>query len=105
MQNSRLDRADWKVAAESLTARGFAPLPRLLFEEECASLIGAYEESDRFRSRIDMAQYRFGRGEYQYFGYPLPPVVKELREGLYTRLAPVANQWAELIGGRTLIKQ
>jgi hypothetical protein len=35
---------------------------------------------------------------YRYFRYPLPPVVERLREDLYTRLAPVANAWAEALG-------
>lgn len=50
-------------------------------------------ETERFRSRIDMARYRFGRGEYQYFAYPLPESVQRLRESLYIQLAPVANEW------------
>jgi hypothetical protein len=44
-----------------------------------------------------MERYRFGSGEYKYFDYPLPPVVQKLREGLYARLAPVANIWMKAL--------
>ncbi len=52
-----------------------------------------YDDASLFRSRIDMARYRFGRGEYQYFADPLPEPVRSLRERLYAQLAPVATQW------------
>jgi hypothetical protein len=88
----------WEDAARSLTARGFAPLGRLLMPQDCAALIRLYSDPERFRSRIDMQQYRFGRGEYQYFRYPLPPLVEKLRHQLYAGLAPIANTWAESLG-------
>jgi uncharacterized protein len=86
------------VDAESLTTRGFAQIPALLTASQCEDLIALYSEPDHFRTRIDMQQYRFGRGEYQYFRYPLPPVVDDLRHRLYGALAPVANRWSELLG-------
>jgi hypothetical protein len=42
-----------------------------------------------------MARHGFGQGEYRYFDYPLPDLVRDLRTALYARLAGVANAWSE----------
>lgn len=89
---------DWSVVARQMDDDGFARLPALLTPEACAGLRRLFDEERRFRSRIDMARYRFGEGVYKYFDYPLPDVVQELREALYPRLAEIANHWAERLG-------
>jgi uncharacterized protein len=93
----RLNEIEWDKVAASLTADGFAQLPQLISREQCRKLSDLYQRADQFRSRIDMAKFRFGRGEYQYFRYPLPPIVEELRQSLYLRLRDVASEWAGLL--------
>src|SRR5688572_3814619 len=87
----------WRVAAE-LDDRGFAVLNGLLDGSECAYLARCYDDAARFRSRIVMSRHGFGRGEYQYFAYPLPPLVQELRAQIYARLSPIANAWQQRLG-------
>jgi uncharacterized protein len=82
----------------ALRQEGFASLGNLLTRGQCKELRGLYDNPDNFRSRIDMAQYRFGRGEYQYFRYPLPSVVVELRETLYANLVASARAWMAELG-------
>jgi hypothetical protein len=88
-----LERCDWLSIESSLDDQGFAKLPPILTAAECEALAGLYKDDSVFRSRIDMARFRFGVGEYKYFAAPLPPLVQTLREELYARLAPIANQW------------
>lgn len=96
MIKHRLEQVDWGAVETSLTGRGFAHLPGILSPEECTGLIALYSQPELFRSRIEMAKFRFGQGEYQYFHYPLPPLVDDLRRQLYSRLAGVANTWTRL---------
>jgi uncharacterized protein len=89
---------DWTAATQSLDAHGNAILPGLLTPAQCTDLADAYSETDRYRSRVVMARHGFGRGEYQYFAYPLPPLLQGLRTALYPRLAPIANRWNRQMG-------
>jgi hypothetical protein len=77
----------------ALWAAGYARMGTVLSEPECEQLRSLYDTEELFRSRVDMARYRFGRGEYRYFAYPLPELIAELREMLYGSLVEVANEW------------
>jgi hypothetical protein len=83
----------------ALFADGHALVPGLLDAGECATLRASYDRDALFRSRVVMERYRFGRGEYRYFAYPLPPLVERLRREMYGLLAPLANEWTERLGG------
>ncbi|MES2150827.1 MAG: 2OG-Fe(II) oxygenase [Pseudomonadota bacterium] len=89
---------DWERIGAGLDADGCAVLPGLLTAEECASLRAAYAERALFRSRVVMERHGYGRGEYQYFAYPLPQRLAQLRTALYPPLAAIANRWADVLG-------
>lgn len=84
---------DWERIARELEAHGNSVLPALLTAQQCKALAVLYAKEKRFRSRVVMARHGFGRGEYQYFAYPLPPLLDQLRHALYSGLAPIANAW------------
>ena len=81
-----------------LDERGYAVVPGLLDTATCAALVAEYDDGPLFRSTIVMQRHGYGRGEYRYFRYPLPPHVQALRESLYTALVPAANAWSERLG-------
>ena len=94
----RLAAFDWSAAAADLDAHGCAVIGPLLAPEQCEELAASYEAEGVFRSRVVMELHGFGSGEYQYFSYPLPKVVSELRAALYPPLAEIANRWNEAMG-------
>jgi hypothetical protein len=95
---ARVAAADWAAIAGALDARGCAVLNALLTPAECAHLAASYASDTLFRSRVIMARHGFGRGEYQYFRYPLPACVGALRKALYPRLVPIAAGWNAALG-------
>ncbi|MEO6016203.1 MAG: 2OG-Fe(II) oxygenase [Polaromonas sp.] len=93
-----LNHLDAHQLADELQAGGCSVIPQLLTTAECAAITGLYPEKHHFRSRVVMARHGFGRGEYQYFNYPLPGLVQTLRATLYPPLVGVANRWNEAMG-------
>jgi uncharacterized protein len=89
----RVSRLDWQTIRTELDAHGAATSGAILSKAECEELAASYAKTELFRSRVVMARHGFGRGEYQYFAYPLPGLIQSLREALYERLAPIANAW------------
>lgn len=95
------DRTVLKSGLESLKqldVHGCAVLPSLLTASQCRELAALYTQERHFRSQVLMARHGFGKGEYRYFGYPLPAIVAKLRTELYPRLAAIANRWNTRMG-------
>ena len=96
----RLARLDREAIRAALDERGWATTGPVLDDAECWSLIALFAGQAPFRSRVEMARYRFDLGEYKYFGLPLPPRVVALRRSLYPPLVSVSNDWMERLGSR-----
>ena len=93
-----VDTVSFDALETDLDRQGWAILPKLVSQGECETLTLLYAEEAHFRSRIVMARHGFGRGEYQYFRYPLPDVVQSLRTELYRCIVPIANRWNTAMG-------
>ena len=98
LSNAEADSSDWAATATQLNTHGSAILRQLLTPAQCAAVAGLYPDARLFRSRVVMQRHGFGQGEYQYFSYPLPAIVAELRARLYPQLVGVANAWNEAMG-------
>ena len=93
--NARVAVVEWARIERELDEQGWARVPGLLADDECAVLAATYGRDDGFRSRVVMARHGFGRGEYKYFSYPLPSMLAELRAAVYPQLVGTANRWSE----------
>lgn len=97
----RVEAADWAALTDEVDDCGCALMPQLLTPDECAGIAGLYDETERFRSTVDMARYRFGQGQYRYFDRPFPEVIEALKQALYPRLLPIARDWWTKLGRDT----
>jgi hypothetical protein len=93
--SKRVDALDWAAINNELDMYGAAAIRPILTSKQCDELIDAYDADALYRTRTIMAQHGYGRGEYKYFKYPLPPTIADLRESLYRHLAKIANRWNE----------
>jgi uncharacterized protein len=91
----RLRALDWQRIGQDLDDHGNAVIESLLAHSQCELVSRWYDDDALFRSRVVMSRHGFGRGEYKYFSYPLPPLVAALRTAFYAELAPLANRWNE----------
>jgi hypothetical protein len=96
--DDRLAGLDWTSLGSDLDAHGCALIRTVLSVDECAALIDSYANDSLFRSRVVMRKHGFGQGEYKYFAYPLPEIVRSLRTALYPPLAAIANRWNAAMG-------
>lgn len=90
-------KLDWEEIERGLFADGYALAGGILDAGTCAEVAAMYSRDELFRSRVHMEAHGFGRGQYRYFSYPLPPLIQALRQELYEKLAPVANRWMEAL--------
>ena len=94
----RQSAVDWSAVAADLDELSVALTGDLFSKQRCEELQEIYRDAETFRSVVSMQRHNFGRGEYKYFTYPLPPVVQALREHFYAQLSPLANEWNARLG-------
>ncbi|MBI3220410.1 MAG: 2OG-Fe(II) oxygenase [Bacteroidetes bacterium] len=83
---------------KSLQESGYAIIQNYLSDYLGDSLIHNFDKNELYRSSVDMERYRFGKGLYKYFTYPLPDDIQKMRERIYPLLVEVANNWMGHLG-------
>lgn len=91
----------WSELYSQLNVQGFTHISRLLTPEDCREIASQYASPSLYRNTINMERYRFGRGEYKYFNYPLLPWIARMRTDFYSPLSKIANQWMVSMGVET----
>ena len=100
-----LRKLDWVPIERNLFEFGYALVPGVLDGAQCAQISSWFDDDRLFRSHIVMERHQFGRGEYKYFSYPLPPLVAALRESAYAPLAAIANRWHTELGSNERVPE
>lgn len=97
---NRVSQIAWEEVATQLSETGYTHTGPLLTPTECASIAALFSQDSAFRSHIVMERYRFGKGDYKYFRYPLPNIIESLRTATYPHLARIANEWSSQLGSK-----
>jgi uncharacterized protein len=95
--SDKIENANWEAITQEMNERGYVLVPELLTAAQCEEIIQAYTNAGAYRKTVVMERYRFGLGEYKYFKYPLPHLIQTIREMIYPRLAPIANNWMKVL--------
>lgn len=93
----KIQAADWEAITEQMHQQGCALIEQVLSTELCEMLKQAYPQTELYRKTVEMQRYRFGRGEYKYFTYPLPNLIERIRYEIYPYLVPIANAWFRVL--------
>jgi uncharacterized protein len=96
----RVSDIDWSRVESQLSDTGYAFTGQLLTSSECDPLSELFAHENSFRSHVIMERYRFGKGDYKYFRYPLPDIIESLRTATYPYLARIANQWISQLSSK-----
>jgi uncharacterized protein len=94
---SKIMDLNWNQIAGDMHQKGYALIPNLLTDRQSEELKTGYNDPDAYRKTVVMERYRFGLGEYKYFNYPLPAIIQSLRETIYPKLVPIANEWMNVL--------
>ncbi len=92
----------WIKVYDELTNRGYTVIPQVISSQECEQISGMYNNEHLYRNTINMQRYRFGKGEYKYYTYPLPQPIQSIREMFYMPLSVLANTWMEKLGSKII---
>ena len=92
---------DWTRITKELNEQGFATIRSYWPAMTCKQMESLFQQESRYRSTIQMERYRFGRGQYKYFSYPLPEEIQRVREEFYPPLSALANEWMFRLGQTT----
>lgn len=93
---TRLDRFDWEAIETALDQEGQAALPDFLSGAECDALTALDERDKAFGDVGTLDALLLGGVHLERLAKH--SFLRDLREGLYERLVPIANRWNTTMG-------